>query len=438
MMPPLHNYQKQAIDFLHEQPRAALCMEIGLGKTRTVLEAITPEHLPCLVVAPKRVAEMTWPVERDKWRPDLSLVVAAGSPAQRRHALDAGADVTVIGRDVLADAITKHPRYKTLVLDELSGYKDRSTARWKAARKIAVPASYVWGLTGTPAPNGLMDLWAQIALLDSGARLGKTLTGFRERFFRPTDRLPNGVVIGWELRPGADETIHRLLDDIALSMKASDLLSDLPSMTVNVVSVDMPPGSRSFYRTLKRDLVADLDLLGVPIAAASAGVLTNKLSQVAAGFVYDENKDARWLHYDKLDALAEVLDGADGSVLVFYRYRAEAEAIRTRFPAARMVDSPGALTEWNKGKVPLLLAHPASAGHGLNLQHGGHVIVWTSLDWSLELWQQANGRLARQGQRYPVIVHVLQSEDTVDGAILQRLQGKATVQDALMRYLRAV
>jgi SNF2 family DNA or RNA helicase len=429
----LHGYQRRAVEHLHANPRAALLMEMGLGKTATVLTALTPEHLPALVVAPKRVADHVWPAERDHWRPDLSLVVAKGTPTQRCAALQAGADVTVIGRDVLADAIKG--RYATVVLDELSGFKDRSTARWKAARKLAVPATHVWGLTGTPTPNGLMDLWAQIGLLDNGQRLGHTLGGFRERFFRPTDRLPNGVVIGWELRDGADATIHALISDIALSMKAADLLTDLPPLTVNVVAVGMPPGSRSFYQTLKRDLVADLDALDVPIAASSAGVLTNKLSQVAAGFVYDENKDARWLHYDKLDVLAEVLDEADGSVLVFYRYRAEAEAIRTRFPAARMVDSPGALTEWNKGKVPLLLAHPASAGHGLNLQDGGHVIVWTSLDWSLELWQQANGRLARQGQKNPVIVHVLQSEDTVDESILLRLQGKATVQDALMMAL---
>lgn len=398
-----------------------------------MLSALTPERLPALVVAPKRVAEHVWPREQQLWRPDLSLALAAGSPLQRRQALKSGADITVIGRDVLADAGVSG--YKTVVLDELSSFKTRSTARWKAARKLTLTTPHVWGLTGTPAPNGLLDLWAQCFLLDGGQRLGRTLGGYRERFFRPTDRLPNGVVIGWELRPGAEDKIHALLEDICLSMRAADLL-DLPPLTVNPVEVSLPAAARKTYESLKRDLVAEIDALDVPVYASSSGVLTNKLSQLSAGFLYDEDKVAHWQHTEKLDALEEVLAGADGPVLCFHRYKAEAQAILRRFPDCRTIDSPGALGAWDKGKIPLLLAHPMSAGHGLNLQAGGHTIVWTSLDWSLELWQQANGRLARQGQRSPVIVHVLEAAGTVDGVILRRLEDKASVQDALMSHLR--
>lgn len=403
-----------------------------------VLEAVTPDHLPMLVVAPRRVAEHVWPVERNRWRPDLSLALAAGTPTARRAALQAGCDLTVIGRDVLSDIDPKRAGYRTIVLDELSGFKTRSTARWKAARKLTLATPHVWGLTGTPAPNGLLDLWAQVYLLDGGQRLGRTLGGYRERFFRPTDRLPNGVVIGWELRPGAQDTIHALLSDLALSMRAADLLTDLPPMTVNPVEVSLPREAREVYESLKRDLVASIDALELPVTAASAGVLTNKLSQVAAGFVYDEDKVAHWLHAEKLEALAEVLEQAEGNVLCYYRYKAEVQAVLRRFPQARTIDSPGALADWDKGKIPLLLAHPASAGHGWNAQYGGsHTIVWLSLDWSAELWAQANARLHRQGQQASrVLVHVLQAQGTVDEVILRRLHDKISTQDALMSHLR--
>jgi len=430
----LHAYQKLATSFLQNNPRAGLFLDLGLGKTAISLSALEPRHLPALVVAPKRVAEHVWPKEQKTWRPDLSLALAAGSPAQRRAALAAGADVTVIGRDNLGDA---KPGYKTVILDESSSFKTKSTQRWKAARRLTTKADYVWGLTGTPSPNGLIDLWAQLFLIDRGERLGTTLTGYRSRYFRATDQLPNGVVTHWELRPEAESRIHSLLSDICLYMSSETEL-DLPPVTYNTITVPLPPAARRAYETFKHDLVLDMDLLGGGIhSAANAAVLTNKLSQLTAGFVYSDAQDGTYspLHTAKLDALQEVVDGTGDNILVFYNYKAEAEAIRAAFPQARLLDD--GLEAWCQGEVPMLLAHPASAGHGLNLQSGGHTIVWTTQSWNLELYLQANGRLARQGQQHPVVIHSLECPDTVDGLIAERLSTKTFTQNSLLEHLRS-
>lgn len=441
----LHDYQRVGVDHLHRNPRAGLFLDMGLGKTATALTALTADHLPALVVAPKRVAEETWPVEAAIWRPDLRIAVAAGTPARRRAALAAGADVTVIGRDNLADAVGGP--WRTFVLDELSGFKSWATARFKAGKRISEAAEYVWGLTGTPSPNGLLDLWAQIYIIDNGARLGRYITHYRQRYFYAANRLPSGVVTEWALRPGAEEAIHRQIDDICLSMGTDGRIA-LPPTTFNRIDVPLPAAAARAYKTLKNDLVVDLNDLGLLDAgvhtAETAAALSNRLSQISAGWLYRHDPDTGekcgvdQVHTAKLSALREVIDGTGSPVLVFYRYQTEYDAIRREFgDAVRSVKEKGVVAEWNEGKVPILLAHPASAGHGLNLQHGGHTIVWTSLPWSLEEWQQANKRLARQGQKNPVVIHILMARKTIDASILMALESKKSVQQALLDHLES-
>jgi SNF2 family DNA or RNA helicase len=430
----LHAYQELARDFLRERRRAGLFLDLGLGKTAISLSALEPEHLPALVVAPKRVAEHVWPKERSLWRPDLSLALAAGSPAQRQAALAAGADLTVISRDNLKDA---RPGYRTVILDELSSFKNRGSQRWKAARRLCKDAEQVWGLTGTPTPNGLLDLWAQLLLIDKGERLGTTLTGYRNRYFFAAGQLPSGVVIDWRLRDEAEENIHRLISDICLYMAAEDELN-IPAETYNVIDVPLP--SRKHYEEFRRDLVLDLELIGEEIySAANAAVLSNKLRQVTSGFIFSDEQDGRYtrLHKAKLEALQEVVDGTGDNLLVFYNYIPEAEMLREAFPQARMLDDRDALAAWDAGELPMMLAHPASAGHGLNLQYGGHTVVWYSLTWDLELYQQANGRLIRQGQAHPVVVHSLECENTVDKIVAETLARKEFDQAKLLDHVRS-
>lgn len=342
--------------------------------------------------------------------------------------------MTVISRDNLKDAA---PIYRTVILDELSSFRTKGSVRWKNARRVTAKAEYVWGLTGTPAPNGYLGLWAQVFLLDRGKRLGTTLGGYRERYFRSHGQLPSGIPIDWRPRPEAEERIRGLLEDVCLYMSSADEL-DLPPVTYNVIPVPLPPAARKHYETLRADLVLDLELLGT-YSAANAAVLTNKLAQVSAGFLYSDDQDGTYLpvHAAKLDALQEIVDGTGDNLLVFYNYIAEAQRIREVFPQARSLDDPGALAAWCRGEVPMLLAHPASAGHGLNLQGHCHTVVWTSLTWDLELWLQACGRINRQGQTHPVIIHTLEGERTIDGVIAARLKSKTFSQDALLDHLRS-
>lgn len=344
--------------------------------------------------------------------------------------------MTVISRDNLKDAA---PGYRTIILDELSSFKNRSSQRWKAARKLCAQAEHVWGLTGTPTPNGLLDLWAQMYLVDQGQRLGTTLTGYRARYFYAAGQLPSGVVINWELRPEAEDRIHNLISDVCLYMSADDEL-DLPPVTFNVIDVPLPSIARKHYLEFKQNLVLDLELLGDEIySAANAAVLSNKLRQVTAGFIFSDEQTGAYtrLHNAKLDALAEVVEGTGDNLLVLYNYIPESQMIREAFPQARMLDEPGVIDAWDRGEVPLMLAHPASVGHGLNLQHGGHTAVWFSLTWDLELYQQANGRLARQGQQHPVIIHSLECPGTVDKLMADTLAGKEFDQDKLLDHVRS-
>lgn len=443
--PQLHQYQVQAVQFLQERRKAALFLDMGLGKTAISLRALTEDSLPALVTAPKRVAENVWETEVALWRPDLRVVVAKGTPKTREAALASGADIVVIGRDNLADAVPHAPRFKTLIMDELSGWKSRASLRWKAAKKIIQTPSvtHVWGLTGTPSPNGLLDLWAQVFLLDQGLRLGTSITGFKTRYFAPGRQLPNGVITEWNLRPGADRRIHALLDDLCLSMGTEGKV-DLPPVTHNTISVPLAPKVRQLYKAMKNDLVADMSLIGGEIhSAQNAAVLTSKLEQLCAGFMYVDDADIRdraydVVHTDKVKAVQEIVDGTGSQVLVAYRFQAELDLLKQGLGSlAHTIDEPDVVAKWNKaeGLVPVLLVHPASAGHGLNLQYGGNTAVWATTPWSLEEYMQLNKRLARQGQKHPVVIHHLVSPHTVDEAKQQRLEEKKTVQQALLDHL---
>lgn len=395
------------------------------------------------MVAPKRVTEHVWRQEADLWRPDLKVRVAVGRPAQRREELDSPADVHCLGRDNLADALEFPGRWRTLILDESSGFKTARSVRFKTARKLVKHVDTVWELTGTPSPNGLLDLWSQVFLLDGGARLGKTFTTYRSRYFTPGPQLASGVITRWDARPGAAHRIHRLLEDLCLSMSALGRV-DLPPVTFNEVVVPLPAQALSVYQRLRRDLVVNLAMLGGEVhTAANAAVLSSKLAQVSAGFLYVDDADLRGgayttLHHEKMAALQEIVDGTGSPVLVFYRFRAEAERIRAALPGlVHGINEPGAVDRWNAGELPVLAAHPASIGHGLNLQAGGHTIVWTSLPWALEEWLQSNGRLARQGQQHPVVIHTLVAPGTIDSSIASALIDKTSVEDALLAHLES-
>lgn len=439
--PPLHDYQLHAVAYLRERKRAALFLDMGLGKTASTLSALEPRHLPVLVIAPKRVTEDVWPEEVSIWRPDLSISVASGTPARRRAALDSGSDIVALGRDNLKDLTPEDSaRFKTVVLDELSSFKGRGV-RFKLMKRFITQRHFVWGLTGTPSPNGLLDLWPQVFLLDQGARLGANITAYRNRYFIPGRQLSTGVITEWIIRPGAEARIHALLEDLCLSMSTEGRVK-LPPVTVNRYAVPLTPRLMDIYNEMKRNLIANLDVIGGEIhSAANAAILTSKLQQITAGFMYHDEADLRggtWdtIHTMKVDAVADIVEASLGSpVLVFYRFKAERDALRKRFPQARVATERGVTREWNEGKVEVLLAHPASAGHGLNLQHGGHTVVWTTPTWSLEEDQQANKRVARQGQKHPVVIHYLVSPGTVDTAVLARLRDKTSVQKALLDHL---
>lgn len=452
----LHDYQLQGVDYLRARGRAGLFLDMGLGKTATALSALQPEHLPALVIAPKRVAETVWPPEKTIWRPELSLALAAGTPGERAAALSGSADIVVIGRDNVADVLGCGRVYRTVIIDELSSFKNWSSKRFKVMKQLtADPDTHVWGLTGTPAPNGYMDLWAQVYLLDRGERLGRNITAYRSRFFSPGAQGPNGVIYEWNLRDGAKEQIDNLIEDLCLAMKADGRI-ELPGVTYNNVRFQLPPAVMRVYQTLKEELLVDLvDLFdGQVHTAANAAALSSKLSQVTAGFVYEDevlgdpdpetgemrriNEGAYTdLHDVNVAALQEIIDGTGSPVLIFYRYTAQREKILAKIKGVRTIDEPGVIQDWTAGKVPVLLAHPASAGHGLNLQHGGNTIVWVSPTWDLEWWDQGNGRLNRQGQKNHVIIHVLLADHTLDHLIRATCDGKAVVQDSLMAHLES-
>jgi SNF2 family DNA or RNA helicase len=389
-----------------------------------------------LVIAPKRVAEDTWSREHKKWDhlKDLRISLVTGSALQRKKALAADADVYVIGRDNvvwLTQVLPKWP-FDMVIIDELSSFKSNRAKRFKELRKVLPASRRVVGLTGTPSPNSFMDLWAELYLLDRGERLGKTIGCYREAYFRP-GKTDGHVVYSWDLRKGSREKIEKLISDICVSMSAEDYLT-LPERIDVEVPVVLSPAERQLYDQMERDQILTLD--DDQVVALNAAAVMSKLLQMANGAVYTEQGDAVRIHEAKLEALEEIIDTAGEPVLVFYSFKHDKAAIEQRIKGVREISGPKDIADWNDGKIPVLLAHPASVGYGLNLQDGGHVIVWYGLTWSLELYQQANARLYRQGQQKPVIIHHLITEGTVDEQVMRAIKHKDTSQAALLAALK--
>ena len=426
------------------QDHVGLFLDMGLGKTVITLTAIEDlmydrfDVSRVLVIAPKRVAEDTWSREHRKWDhlKDLRVSVVCGSAAQRKKALAEDADIFVIGRDnvVWLTEILQEWPFDMVVIDELSSFKSNQAKRFKALRKVLPRSRRVVGLTGTPSPNSLMDLWAEIYLLDRGDRLGKTIGCYREEYFRP-GKTDGHVVYNWEPRKGAREKIEKLISDICVSMSAEDYL-ELPERIDVEVPVVLSEKERALYDEMEREQILSMGDEDDPVVALNAAGVMGKLLQMANGAVYTEKGNVVRIHEAKLDALEEIIDTAGEPVLVFYSYRHDKEAICKRIKGVREISGPADIADWNDGKIPVLIAHPASVGYGLNLQDGGHVIVWYGLTWSLEQYQQANARLYRQGQQKPVIVHHLITEGTVDEQVMRAIKHKDTSQAALLAALK--
>lgn len=442
-----HKYQQLAERHIYQTPRCGLFLEMGLGKTVVTLTAINNliydsfEISKALVIAPLRVAEDTWSRESEKWDhlKHLRISKILGTPKQRRKAIAADADIYIVNRENVVWLCNELSQigdgwdFDAVIIDELSSFKSPKAQRFKALRKYITRSSRVIGLTGTPAPNGLIDLWSQIYLLDGGERLGKTVTGFRERYFVPNQRNQT-TIFNYKPKPEAEENINEKISDICISMKADDWL-EMPERIDSIQTVKLSEKEMAAYEKFEKDVY--LQFLEGEVTATSAAALTGKLLQYSNGAMYLPDGGYVKTSEKKLDMLEELVEAANGKpVLCFYSFRHDLERIREKFPKARKLESSKDITDWNNGEIPMLLAHPAGAGHGLNLQAGGHIIVWFGLTWSLELYQQANARLYRQGQQEAVIVHHLITEGTMDSHVLESLQGKKDVQDDLMEALK--
>lgn len=397
-----------------------------------------------LVIAPKRVAEDTWSTEVDKWDHlnNLRISKIIGTPKQRIDAINEDADIYIISRDNvkwLVDNCFRYWKWDMCVIDELSSFKNSKSQRFRALKKVRPYFKRIVGLTGTPAPNSLIDLWPQMYLLDGGERLGKTITGYKERFFYPGQR--NGyVVYEWKLKENAEDNINKKISDICISMKAEDYLN-MPERIDNKVEVQLSKKALDIYKQIERDYI--LNLNDKDISATNAAALTNKLLQIANGAIYDNEKDYHVIYDEKIDKLLEIIDVANGKpVLVFYNFKSDKERIikaldEKKIKNYQSLDNSVDIKIWNEGKIQVALLHPASAGHGLNLQYGGNIIVWFGLTWSLELYQQANARLFRQGQKETVIIHHLVAKGTVDEDVIKALENKDINQEKLLRAVKA-
>ena len=444
-----YDYQRTAMQWIVDKPKCGLFLDMGLGKTVSTLTAIQQLIDDCevsrvLVVAPKKVAETTWSTEAQKWEHlhDLKVVKVLGTEKQRCLALSQKADVYVTGRDNFVWLVGKYGGrlpFDTLVIDELTSFKSAKSERFKAMR-IALPSVHrVIGLTGTPAPNGLIDLWAQMYCLDQGERLGRSVTKYREAYFE-THRW-NNIVVRCDVRKGCEEIIRNKIADICLSMQAKDYLQ-LPDLITHTATVELTPKVREAYERFEREKVLEFKTEHgqepANVLAQSAAGLMNKLAQFANGAVYDDSMQVHEVHSEKLDRLAEIVEAANGnSVLVFYQYKHDVTRIAAKLKGYRVRAYQGEkdLNDWNAGQIDVLLAHPASTAYGLNMQHGGHYIVWFGTGWNLEHYQQANARLHRQGQRYPVTVYKLICRGTVDERAAAALDSKKGVQQGLLDSL---
>ena len=445
-----HEYQRYATAYIEGHPISAIFLDCGLGKTSITLTAVNDlmfdsfEVHKVLVIAPIRVASFSWPAEISKWDHlgDLRYSIAVGTAAERLAALKRQADIYIINRENVQWLITESGvtfDYDMVVVDELSSFKNHQTKRFKALMKVRPKVKRIVGLTGTPSSNGLMDLWAEFKLLDMGQRLGRFIGQYRTRFFLPDKR--NGqVVFSYKPLPGAEQQIYKLISDITISMKSTDHLR-MPELVSSRYTVYLSEEEEQRYVALKQNLV--LQLPDGDITAANAASLSGKLSQMANGAVYMDSGDTISIHDRKLDALEDIIEAANGKpVLVAYWYRHDLERIterlhRLKIPCSRL-DTDGSIRRWNAGEIPVALIHPASAGHGLNLQSGGSTLVWFGLTWSLELYQQTVARLWRQGQESETVVvqHII-TKGTIDERIMKALSEKDSTQSALMDAVKA-
>ena len=439
-----HEYQTYATNFILEHPVAAVLLEMGLGKSVITLTAIYElmlnrfEVQKVLVIAPLRVARDTWPAEIEKWEhlEGLTYSAAIGTEAERLAALKRPAHLYLINRENVDWLITKSGvpfDFDMVVIDELSSFKSYAAKRFKSLLKVRPTVKKMIGLTGTPSSNGLMDLWAEFRILDMGQRLGRYITHYRNNFFVP-DKRNQQMIFSYKPRAGAEDAIYRLISDITISMKSADFLQ-MPKCVINEVEVKLSEKERTLYDELKREMVVSLGK--EEIDASNAATLSGKLLQMANGAIYNEEKSALHIHDRKLDALEDLIEGANGKpVLVAYWYKHDLERIKKRFPV-REIQTSKDIIDWNNGNISLATIHPASAGHGLNLQSGGSTLIWFGLTWSLELYQQTNARLWRQGQKSMVIIHHIISKDTIDEDVMKALKKKEKVQGNLIDAVKA-
>lgn len=439
-----HDYQRYATDFIINNPISAVLLEMGLGKSVISLSAINELMLDyfdvsrTLVIAPLRVAISTWPEEIKKWEhlKYLSYSVVTGSEKERLDSLKKPAHIYIINRENVDWLITKSGFkwfFDMVVIDELSSFKSYQAKRFKSLLKVRPKVKRIVGLTGTPSSNGLMDLWAEFRLLDMGERLGRYITHYRQNFFVP-DKRNQQMIFSYKPKDGAEKQIYSLISDITISMKSKDFLK-MPECIMNEVVVSLSEKEQKLYDSLKKDMV--LSVGDDEIDAINAATLSSKLLQMANGAVYNDKKESIVIHDRKLDALEDLIEGANGKpVLVAYWFKHDLERIKKRFDV-REIKTSKDISDWNNGKIPIAIIHPASAGHGLNLQLGGSTLIWFSLTWSLELYQQTNARLYRQGQNSTVIIHHIVSEGTIDEDVMKALNAKEKIQDALINSVKA-
>lgn len=446
-----HDYQRHCIGKIIEIKKIGLFLDMGLGKTVTTLTAIRElkynrfQVRRVLVIAPKKVAEGTWTREKDKWDHTRMLRVSPvlGSLAKRVRALNTPADIYVINRENvtwLVDYYRNEWPFDMVVVDESSSFKSHTSKRFKSLAGVSAKIDRLVELTGTPSPNGLEDLWAQVFLLDGGERLGKRYTQFRERYFQPDKRGADGTVYSYEAKPGTERGILERISDICVSMKAEDYL-ELPDLVYHRISVELDVKSAGAYRELERNMVLELPEEG-EITAASAAALSNKLLQLANGALYDGDRNVHQVHGCKIEAFLELVESLKGRpVLVFYNYQHDRERILAALAGkglrVRELRTPADEDDWNSRQIDILLAHPASSAYGLNLQRGGNHVVWFGLTWNYELYTQANKRLHRQGQEEKVIIHHLVCEGTRDEDVMEALERKEDVQNQVMESLKA-
>ena len=449
-----HDYQSYCTEYLKTHPIAALLLEMGLGKTIITLSAINDLMLDSftiskvLIIAPLRVARDTWPAELAKWEHlrHLDLSVITGTVKERQRALNASTLLYAINRDNvkwLVEYYASHGLawdFDMVVIDELSSFKSHQSQRFKSLRSVRPRVRRIVGLTGTPSSNGLMDLWAEIGILDKGERLGKFIGRYREAYFKVGSMNPqNGIVFKYVPRAGAEQQIYSRISDITISMKALDYL-DMPSIVYNRYEVELGEQERKLYDQLESDLL--IPFVDGDVDAANAVALSNKLLQMANGAVYDENKAVRRIHGRKLEALEDLIESANGqNVLIAYWFKHDRDRIMAHLKSHGYkpadIKTSEDIKAWNSANIPVALIHPASAGHGLNIQQGGHILIWFGLTWSLELYQQTNARLWRQGQTETVIIQHIMVRHSIDEKVMKALSSKDASQERLISAVKA-